>query len=93
MNRIFQHRKPSVILLWRNLLPDIHTTPTVRGDAQLRARIARKLQEENHAPFQPENILITPGAKYAVYLTIRALSIPEMKLPGSHPAGFLTRPS
>ena len=28
-----------------------------RGDAQLRARIARKLQEENHAPFQPENIL------------------------------------
>ena len=47
-----------------------------RGDAQLRARIARKLQEENHAPFQPENILITPGAKYAVYLTIRALINP-----------------
>lgn len=39
-------------------------------------RIARKLQEENHAPFQPENILITPGAKYAVYLTIRALINP-----------------
>ncbi|MFR5117906.1 MAG: aminotransferase class I/II-fold pyridoxal phosphate-dependent enzyme [Eubacterium sp.] len=35
-----------------------------RGDAQLRARIARKLQEENHAPFQPENILaVTPGGK------------------------------
>lgn len=48
-----------------------------RGDAQLRARIARKLQEENHAPFQPENILITPGAKYSVYLTIRALINPE----------------
>ena len=47
-----------------------------RGDADLRARIARKLQEENHAPFQPENILITPGAKYAVYLTIRALINP-----------------
>ncbi len=47
-----------------------------RGDAQLRARIARKLQEENHAPFQPGNILITPGAKYAVYLTIRALINP-----------------
>lgn len=47
-----------------------------RGDAQLRARIARKLQEENHAPFQPENILITPGAKYSVYLTIRALINP-----------------
>ena len=47
-----------------------------RGDAQLRARIARKLQEDNHAPFQPENILITPGAKYAVYLTIRALINP-----------------
>lgn len=47
-----------------------------RGDAQLRARIARKLQEENHAPYQAENILITPGAKYAVYLTIRALINP-----------------
>lgn len=47
-----------------------------RGDAQLRARIARKLQEENHAPFHPENILITPGAKYSVYLTIRALINP-----------------
>ena len=47
-----------------------------RGDAQLRARIARKLQEENHAPFQPENILITPGAKYSVYLTNRALINP-----------------
>ena len=47
-----------------------------RGDAQLRARISRKLQEENHAPFQPENILITPGAKYSVYLTIRALINP-----------------
>lgn len=47
-----------------------------RGDADLRARIARKLQEENHAPYQAENILITPGAKYAVYLTIRALINP-----------------
>ena len=64
-----------------------------RGDAQLRARIARKLQEENHAPFQPENILITPGAKYSVYLTIRALINPGDEAIWLTPAGFLTRPS
>ena len=46
------------------------------GNEDLRIRIARKLQEENHAPYQPENILVTPGAKYAVYLAIRALINP-----------------
>ncbi len=46
------------------------------GNEDLRIRIARKLNEENYAPYKPENILITPGAKYAVYLTIRALINP-----------------
>lgn len=44
-----------------------------RGDEALRIRIAQKLQEENHAPYQPDQILVTPGAKMAVYLTVRAL--------------------
>ena len=44
-----------------------------RGDEELRIRIAQKLQEENHAPYQPDQILVTPGAKMAVYLTVRAL--------------------
>lgn len=46
------------------------------GNEDLRIRIARKLNEENHAPYKPENILVTPGAKYAVYLAIRALINP-----------------
>lgn len=46
------------------------------GNEDLRIRIAQKLNEENHAPYKPENILVTPGAKYAVYLTIRSLINP-----------------
>ena len=46
------------------------------GNKDLRIRISRKLKEENKAPYEPEHILITPGAKYAVYLTIRALINP-----------------
>ena len=44
-------------------------------------------------PFSAGEYFDHTGAKYAVYLTIRALINPEMKLSGSHPAGFLTRPS
>ena len=46
------------------------------GNEDLRVRIAQKLSEENHAPYRPENILVTPGAKYAVYLAVRALINP-----------------
>lgn len=46
------------------------------GNEDLRIRLARKLSDENNAPYRPENILITPGAKYAVYLAIRALINP-----------------
>ena len=37
-----------------------------RGDEELRLRIARKLQEENNAPYSADQILVTPGAKMAV---------------------------
>ena len=47
-----------------------------RGNEELRIRIAKKLNEENHAPYTPEQILVTPGAKLAVYLAIRALINP-----------------
>lgn len=46
------------------------------GNEDLRIRLARKLSDENNAPYRPENILITPGAKYAVYLAIRTLINP-----------------
>jgi len=47
-----------------------------RGNEDLRIRIARKLQEENRAPFTKDQILVTPGAKLAVYIAVRALLNP-----------------
>lgn len=46
------------------------------GDYDLRCALASKLRDENHAPYSPENILITPGAKYAVYLAVHAVLNP-----------------
>lgn len=47
-----------------------------RGNEDLRIRIAQKLNEENNAPYSPDQILVTPGAKLAVYLAVRALINP-----------------
>ncbi len=46
------------------------------GIEPLRIALAEKLQKENHAPYQPEQILVTPGAKYAVYLAVQAVLNP-----------------
>ncbi|MCD8152263.1 MAG: pyridoxal phosphate-dependent aminotransferase [Clostridiales bacterium] len=47
-----------------------------RGNEDLRIRIAVKLNEENDAPYTKDQILVTPGAKLAVYLAVRALINP-----------------
>lgn len=47
-----------------------------KGNEDLRIRIAQKLNEENHIPYTPDQVLVTPGAKLAVYLAIRALINP-----------------
>ncbi len=47
-----------------------------RGNEDLRVRIAKKLNEENRAPYPKDRILVTPGGKMAVYLTVRALVNP-----------------
>lgn len=44
-----------------------------RGLPLLRERIAKKLKEENSIECTSENILITPGAKYAVYLAVMSI--------------------
>ena len=44
-----------------------------QGEKELRERIAAKLLEENDAPYQADQIVITPGGKYAIYLAVRAL--------------------
>ncbi len=47
-----------------------------RGNEALRERIAKKLAEENRAPYTKEQILVTPGGKMAIYLAVRALTNP-----------------
>ena len=47
-----------------------------KGDPELREAIAKKLQMENHMPYQAEQILITPGGKYAILLTLQAILNP-----------------
>lgn len=47
-----------------------------KGDPELRAAIAEKLARENNAPYSMDNILVTPGAKYAIYAAIQAIVNP-----------------
>ena len=44
---------------------------TGRGMPKLRARIARKLLEENGIPAEADTVLVTPGAKAAIYCAVR----------------------
>lgn len=47
-----------------------------RGILSLRERISRKLQEENKISCTPDQILITPGGKYAILLAINTFVNP-----------------
>ena len=47
-----------------------------RGIPSLRRRIAQKLQEENGIKCTEQDIFITPGGKFALYLAMRALINP-----------------
>lgn len=44
---------------------------TGRGMPKLRQRIAQKLQEENGVPATADTVLVTPGAKAAIYCAVR----------------------
>jgi len=46
-------------------------TPT-RGIPELLEAIAEKVREENGIPASPENVIVTPGAKYAIFEAIMA---------------------
>lgn len=43
------------------------------GEPKLREAIARKLREENHLSYQPENIIVTNGGKHSLYNLMMAL--------------------
>ncbi len=47
-----------------------------KGEPELRAAIAKKLAEENNAPYTPDDILVTPGGKLAVYITAACILDP-----------------
>lgn len=47
-----------------------------RGIVPLRERICKKLQEENAISCTPDNILVTPGGKYAIMLAINTFINP-----------------
>ena len=46
-------------------------TPT-RGIPELLEAIAEKVEKENGIPAKPENVIVTPGAKYAIFEAIMA---------------------
>ena len=47
-----------------------------QGLPALRETVAKKLQTENGCRYAPEEILITPGSKFALYLALRTLVSP-----------------
>jgi len=44
-----------------------------QGIPELREAIAEKLREENDIPANPENVIVTAGAKYAIYEAMQVL--------------------
>ena len=46
------------------------------GLPELRERIAQKLHEENGCRYSADGVIVTPGAKYAIYLMTRTLVNP-----------------
>ena len=49
---------------------------TGRGILPFRERICRKLEEENGIRCTPENILVTPGGKYAIHIALLSFTNP-----------------
>lgn len=47
------------------------------GSYELREAIAAKLSTENNIAVSPTEILVTPGAKFAIYLALQAILEPE----------------
>ena len=46
------------------------------GDLELRELLSKKLEHENGIRVEPDEIIVTPGGKFAIYLTLQALLEP-----------------
>ena len=63
-----------------------------RGLPELRRKITEKLKEENGCSYSPDEIMVTPGGKYAVYLAVRGLVNPgDEVIISRHHTGILKR--
>ncbi|NOY11508.1 MAG: pyridoxal phosphate-dependent aminotransferase [Archaeoglobi archaeon] len=52
------------------------TYAPAQGIPELREAIAEKVREENGIPANPENVIVTAGAKYAIYEAMQAIIEP-----------------
>ncbi len=43
------------------------------GELKLREAIAKKLRQDNHLPYEPENIIVTNGGKFSLYNLMQVL--------------------
>ena len=72
----FDTPKPICDEVYRQMLRGKTHYADSKGDRILREALAKKLREENQAPYSPDQILITPGGKYAIYVALQALVNP-----------------
>lgn len=62
------------------------------GLQELREKIAEKLAKQNSCHYSPEDIVVTPGGKFAIYLAVRALVEPGDEVICLNP-GWVSYPS
>ncbi|MCD8018905.1 MAG: pyridoxal phosphate-dependent aminotransferase [Clostridiales bacterium] len=72
----FDSSKPACEEVTQQLMAGYNHYTEAKGNQDLRDAIAKKLKDENNAPYSADHILITPGGKYAVYLAMQALLNP-----------------
>ncbi|MDO4975705.1 MAG: pyridoxal phosphate-dependent aminotransferase [Eubacteriales bacterium] len=88
----FDTAKPICDEVYRQLQAGYNHYTDARGIEELRMAVAEKLNRENKIPCNKDQILITPGAKYAVYLAMQALINPGDEVMWLTP-GWVSYPS
>ncbi len=72
----FDTPRPIIEEAYQQMLAGYTHYVNSKGDLELREAISEKLETENNIHFSPKQILVTPGAKYAIYVAIQALVNP-----------------
>ena len=61
---------------YRQMLAGQTHYANAKGDIDLRRALAEKLARENGAPYGEDDILVTTGGKYAIYVAVQAMMNP-----------------